>query len=383
MRIANLDILYPVKKMVSKVYLARLRIGKIRINTLTKLQKLFDLAGFGDIIKEDGLIPIKVHFGERGNDTYVRPVYVRQIVNKIKAKGGKPFLTDTNTLYSGSRHNSVDHLITAIEHGFDYSVVNAPLIIADGLVSDNYRTIDINKKHFKSVKIASDILTPESMIVMSHVKGHGMAGFGGAIKNLAMGCAPAEGKMDQHKGLRPFPVQEICVGCGRCAAVCPRNSIRIENDVAIVDNEACIGCGECMMVCPVGSITFDWDKDLVPFLEMIAEYAFGAVTGKQDRIGYMNFLIHVTPDCDCVPWSDAPIVPDIGVLASKDPVAIDMASIDLVNQQTGLRNSRLQSNFAPGEDKFRGTWKSARELVLIKYAEEIGLGSRDYTLKEV
>lgn len=365
------------------VYLSRLKVGKARVNTITKIRKLFDRAGFGKLIGPGDLVPVKVHFGEQGNDTYVRPVYVRQVIDKILERGGKPFLTDTNTLYSGSRHNSVDHLITAIEHGFDYSVVRAPLVIADGLVSDNYREVPIDGKHFRKVKIASDILTPPGMIVISHVKGHGMAGFGGAIKNLAMGCAPAGGKMDQHRGLRPAVDTGTCAGCGRCAAVCPRGSVRMEGDVAVADLESCIGCGECMTVCPVGSISFDWGKDIVPFMEMMTEYALGAVSGKQGRVGYLNFLIQITPECDCLPWSDAPIVPDIGILASTDPVAIDQASFDLVSRQIGLHSSRLKANFEPGQDKFTGTWPDTRGLVQIEYGEKIGLGTRQYTLKEL
>jgi uncharacterized Fe-S center protein len=378
--------MYPPEEatgMASMVYLARLHVGRTRVNLEAKIKKLFDAAGFGRLINPGDLVPVKVHFGERGNDTYLRPVYVRQVIDKIHDAEGKPFLTDTNTLYSGSRHNSVDHLITAIEHGFDFSVVRAPLIIADGLVSENFREVPISGRHFNKVKIASDILTPPTMIVLSHVKGHAMTGFGGAIKNLAMGCAPAGGKMDQHRGLRPVVDTGTCVGCGRCAAVCPREAVHMEGDVAIVDDEVCIGCGECMTVCPVGAVSFDWERDIVPFMEMMTEYALGAVAGKEGRVGYMNFLVQITPECDCVPWSDAPIVPDIGVLASSDPVAIDQASFDLVNQQIGLKDSKLKSDFAPGEDKFKGTWPNTHGLVQVRYGEEIGLGTRQYTLKEI
>ena len=189
--------------MASEVYFADLRARNPEENTISKIQKLFDKAGFAELLGEGDLTAIKIHFGEYGNDGYINPVFVRQVVEKIRTAGAKPFVTDTNTLYSGSRHNAVDHLTTAIEHGFDYSVVRAPLIISDGLKSQNAADIDIEQKHFKSVKIGSDIAAADSMIVMSHFKGHIVAGFGGAIKNLAMGCAPAAGKKDQHFSTSP------------------------------------------------------------------------------------------------------------------------------------------------------------------------------------
>ncbi|EYE89071.1 4Fe-4S ferredoxin [Fervidicella metallireducens AeB] len=369
--------------MKSKVYFANLRARSARENKISKIKRLFDLAGFDDFINKNDITAIKIHFGEKGNDSYINPVYVRQVVDKVKEKGGKPYITDTNTLYSGSRANAVDHLITAIEHGFDYSVVGAPLIIADGLLSKNSVEVEINKKHFQKVKIAGDIKAADCMIVMSHFKGHEMAGFGGAIKNLAMGCAPAAGKQQQHSTVKPEVKINKCISCGKCIQICPVKAIDFLEKKAQINHKICIGCGECITVCPVKAIAPKWDTDIEPFLERMTEYALGAVQNKGDKIGYINFLMNITPDCDCVPWSDAPIVPDIGILASKDPVAIDKASLDLVNQQIGLKNSLLTCNHEHGKDKFFGMRENVNGHIQIKYGEEIGLGFSEYELIEI
>jgi len=256
-----------------------------------------------------------------------------------------------------------------------------PLIISDGLVGDHYGDVRIDKKHFDTVKIAGDVVSAQSMIVMTHFKAHGLAGFGGAIKNLGMGCAPIAGKMDQHKGMSPIVNEEGCSACGVCVEICPRSAITIEEGVSRINRDLCVGCGECMMACTTSSIGFDWKNDLPQFMEMLTEYAFGATVGK--RVGYLNFLLQITPDCDCVPWSDAPIVPDVGILASTDPVAIDAASLDLVNQQQGLPGTRLVNNLQPGQDKFKGVWGQTHGSIQITYGEEIGLGTSSYELVEL
>lgn len=368
--------------MSSKVFFVNLKARNERQNKITKIKKLFDSAGFDKILAKDNLTAVKLHFGEQGSDGYINPVFVRQVVDKIKEQGAKPFLTDTNTLYSGSRHNSIDHMLTAIEHGFDYAVVGAPIIIADGLTSKNITNVEINKKHFQQVQIASDIIAADKMIVLSHFKGHEMAGFGGAIKNLAMGCAPAAGKRDQHS-TRPVVYPEACVGCSKCAEVCPQAAIAINEQKSFINAENCIGCGECMTVCPVKAIGLDWRTEIPAFMERLTEYAYGAVKDKQGKVGYINFLLNITPDCDCVPWSDVPIVPDIGILASIDPVAIDQASYDLVNKQQGFAHSHLKCNHEQGKDKFKGIRKSTEGYIQIEYAEKLGMGSKEYTLIEI
>jgi len=365
--------------MKSPVYFASLRAFSDHECTTAKVQRLFDVAGFSDLIAPHDKTAIKLHFGERGSDGFISPVFVRQVVEKVKECKALPFLTDTNTLYKGGRSNAVEHIGTAILHGFDYAVAGAPVIIADGLTGKNIRKVTIGKKHFSEVSIAGDIAAADSLIVLSHFKGHIVSGFGGAIKNLAMGCAAPEGKRAQHNA-RPFTLPEKCTGCASCMKVCPNNAIHVKAKKSVIDLELCIGCFECMHVCPENAIDIDWETEIPQFVERMVEYASGVVQGKEKKVGYMNFLIRITPDCDCYPFSDAPIVPDIGILASKDPVAIDAASFDLVNQQQGHTDSLLASHHHPGGDKFKGVHAQTDGYQQVQYAEEIGMGTRSYEL---
>jgi uncharacterized protein len=365
--------------MRSQVYFASVRAYSDKESTTQKVQRLFDSAGFSGIIAPGDKTAIKLHFGESGNDGFISPVYVRQVVEKVRACGGLPFLTDTNTLYMGSRSNAVEHITTAILHGFDFAVAGAPVIIADGLSGKNIATVAVDGKHFKSVSIAGDIVAADSMVVLSHFKGHIVSGFGGAIKNLAMGCAPPEGKRAQHNA-RPFSIREKCTGCAACMKVCPKSAISIEEKKSVINRDTCIGCFECMHACPEHAIDIDWETEIPVFMERMVEYASGAVKGKEGKIGFMNFLIRITPDCDCFPFSDAAIVPDIGILASTDPVAIDAASFDLVNQQTGYADSLLTAHHHAGGDKFKGVHDQTDGYRQVRYAEEIGMGNRAYDL---
>ncbi len=261
-------------------------------------------------------------------------------------------------------------------------MTGAPVIIADGLSGKNITHVPIGKKHFSTVSVAGDIAAADSMIVLSHFKGHIVSGFGGALKNLAMGCAPPEGKRAQHNA-RPFSIAEKCTGCGSCIEVCPKAAICIEKGTSVIDKELCIGCFECMHVCTAHAIDIDWVTEIPEFMERMVEYAYGATKGKEKKIGYMNFLIRITPDCDCFPFSDAPIVPDIGILASLDPVAIDTASFDLVNQQQGYTDSLLTTHHHKGEDKFKGVHAQTDGFRQCQYAEEVGMGNRAYDLIKI
>jgi uncharacterized Fe-S center protein len=371
-----------VAKILSRVYFASIRARSYQENKQNKIQRLFDAAGLREVVHKGDLTAIKIHFGERGNDSYVNPVFVRPIADRVKSLRALPFLTDTNTLYGGSRANAVDHLDTAAEHGFGRAVAGAPVIIADGLKSDNRREVQIDKKHFQRVSIAGEVANADSLIVVSHFKAHLPAGFGGAIKNLGMGCATAQGKAAQHSA-KPVFNAELCLGCMGCQDNCPNQAITVEKRITVVDYDLCTGCGKCLRVCPSHALDFDWFVEVPPFMERITEYALGAVAGKENRAGFFNFLLNITPDCDCVPWSDAPVVPDIGILASRDPVAIDQASYDLVNRQIGLSNSLLKTNHKPGKDKFLGVWENTLGNIQLDYGAEIGLGNKEYELIEV
>jgi hypothetical protein len=365
--------------MKSPVYFAGLRARSDKESTVAKVQRLFDAAGFAAGIRRGDQTAIKVHFGELGNDSYINPVYVRQVAEKIKAAGALPFITDTNTLYLGSRSNAVDHITTAVLHGFDYAVTGAPVIIADGLCGKHIVRVPVRKKHFDTVAVAGDIVAADSMIVMTHFKGHEVAGFGGAIKNLGMGCAPPVGKREQHQA-KPFPIEDRCIGCGSCTKVCPESAIALEQKKARIDRDRCIGCFECMTICPEHAIDIDWVTEIPLFIERLVEYAYGVVQGKEGKIGYISFLTRITPDCDCVPWSDSSIVPDIGILAATDPVAIDAAAFDLVNSQEGFIESHLSTHRKAGEDKFTGMRANTDGMRQIRYAEALGVGSSAYEL---
>ncbi len=357
--------------MKSKVYFCDLYSNTENRNLLNTVRKLFDKAEFREFIGKDEQVAIKLHFGEKGNRTYVSPIAIRQIVDKVKENNGKPFLTDTNTLYSGSRTNSVDHITTAIENGFAYSVVNAPIIIADGLYSRNSVDVPINQKHFNNVKIGGEIYNAPSMIVVSHFKGHEMGGFGGALKNLAMGCATAPGKQMQHSDVKPVVSETECIGCTKCVRTCPTQAIAMtENKKAHIDHDICYGCGECPTVCPTRAISVEWESDKDIFIEKMAEFAYGALSNKKDKVGYITFVMNVTPLCDCVPWSGRPISHDIGILASKDPVAIEQACYDLICKEMG-------------HDVFKHAHPEINATRIIDYACEMGLGSKDYELINV
>jgi len=367
----------------SKVYFAGARAQSTETSLVNKMGKLFEEAGFDKIMKEDDLVSIKLHFGERGNTRFIRPIYIREVVEQVKKMEAKPFLTDANTLYRGTRKNAVDHLNTAIGNGFSYATIGAPIIIADGLKGKSFSEVRIDKKHIKSAKISNEIYYADALIAVTHFKGHEGTGMAGSMKNLGMGAASPAGKQVQHAGVLPSVNRSVCIGCARCRKWCPAEAITIENKKSFIHSEKCIGCMECVTVCPTGAISIMWNESTSNLQEKMVEYTYAVLKNKENKVGFFTFVMDVTPDCDCCSWSDASIVPDIGILASRDPVAIEQASLDLVNAQEGLKNTALKSAFSSGEDKFRGLHPTVEAHLQIDYAEELDLGSKSYSLVEI
>jgi len=368
--------------MKSSVYFIDLKAAYSE-NFLMKIGRLLLTAGLPDIVAKKDLVGIKLHFGELGNTAYIRPVYIRKIVEMVKGLNGSPFLTDCNTLYAGTRSDSPGHLVTAIQNGFAYSVVEAPAIIADGIRGKSETPITINQKRFKKVYIGSDIVNADSLLSVAHFKGHELTGFGGTLKNLGMGCASRRGKLAQHSTLGPKILAKKCIGCGECTNHCSQNAISIDNEKAIIDSKKCIGCGECIIICPNDAVQIQWNQNIPVFLENMVEYTMGVLKGKEKKSLFVNFITDVSPACDCMSHNDAPIVRDIGVVASKDPVAIDQASVDLVNNEEGISGSSLKLNLKSGEDKFSGLHPRVDWPVQLDYAAGLGLGSRDYELIKI
>ena len=370
--------------MSSKVFAIDMRTS-IKEGMLPKLGRLMDALDLGEGIRSRDLVAIKLHFGEKGNTAFIRPLYLRQVVDKVKELKAKPFLTDANTLYVGTRGNSVDHLQTAIENGFDYAVVGAPLTIADGLKGAGSSAVPIDLEEIKTAYISSDLVDADALISVAHFKLHELTGFGGTLKNVGMGGASRRGKMDQHSGISPKVAKKRCIGCGDCVDHCAQSAISLidveDKKKAYIDPEKCIGCAECLLVCRQSAINPQWQADVPRFMKKMVEYTAAALKGKEGKAFFVNFLTQISPACDCYPHADAPLVRDVGILASTDPVAIDQASADLLNQEAALPGTCLETCTAPGEDKIRGVYSRIDWEFQLEYGEKIGLGSRAYELE--
>ncbi len=377
--------------MISPVFFSDLKVESGK-TLLDKLDILLDRADLKGKIREKDLVAIKLHFGEKGNTAYVRPIFLRRVVDRVKQYKGKPFLTDTNTLYTGARSEAVSHLNTAIENGFTESVVNAPILIADGLRGNSAVKVRIDKPIFKTVSIAREIYMTDALVTVTHFKGHELSGFGGALKNLGMGCASREGKLSQHSTISPQVNGKACKGCETCLSWCAQEAISMlplksgvetKRGNAFIDPKKCIGCAECILTCPSGAIQIQWNESIPIFQKKMVEHAYGAVQKKKGKVLYLNFLTQISPACDCYGYSDAPIVNDIGILSSEDPVAIDQASVDLVNGEAGNQSSKLAGAWEPGENKFRAIYPEVDWNIQLAYAEEIGMGTRKYELIKI
>ena len=351
-------------------------------NLLDKLLALIKKAGIDQIDFKDKFTAVKIHFGEPGNLSYIRANYAATLVQFLLDKQAKPFLTDSNTLYLGRRTNAIDHIKSAYENGFNPLAVPCPVIIGDGLKAIDYIEIPINLPHCKTAKIGSAIANADIIISLNHFKGHEQAGFGGALKNLGMGSASRQGKLELHSTSKPVIDTAICTSCGQCVKYCASKAIHLnKNRKAEIDYEKCVGCGQCVAVCQFEAAQPVWDSSVDIMNYKIAEYSYAVLKGKPNF--HINFIMDVSPNCDCWGCNDAAIVPNIGITASFDPVALDKASADLVTSSAANINTILdikEYGDLQNTDKFKIIHPNTNWEDGLQYAEKIGLGSTKYEL---
>jgi hypothetical protein len=347
-------------------------------NLLQKMERLLRKAGLDRMDLDGQIVAIKLHMGEPGNLAYIRPNFAAVLVRMIKEKGGKPFLTDCNTLYLGKRANAVDHLNSAMENGFNRIAVGCDVIIADGLRGNEQREVLIEKELCRTAKIGSAIADADVVISLNHFKGHDLTGFGGALKNLGMGSGSRCGKLEMHASSHPTIEPKKCVGCGRCVKNCPEKAITLNpKKKAFIDHDLCVGCGQCVAVCRYGAPEVEWEGSSEIVNKKIAEYAYAVVHGKPSF--HISLITNVSPNCDCWAFNDVPIVPDIGMAASKDPVALDMACVKLVNDAPVIKGSVMDFDGMKG-DKFKAIYPGTDWMTGMDHAQRIGLGKKDHEL---
>jgi len=352
---------------MSVLYFVPVSQGEAVTGVQEKVSSLYDAVGFSTLIAKDDLVAIKTHFGEAGNRHFIDPQYQVPLVTKTLKLGGKPFWTDTNTLYVGNRANAVDHMLLAHRHGFTVEATGAPVVIADGIVGRDEVMVAIEGRHSKTVGIAPGVAGANALLVMAHPTGHLACGYGGIIKTLGMGLSSRKGKLYQHSVVKPRVKSSLCRGDGTCVKWCPRKAISMVDHRAVIDQNLCIGCGECIAVCRPGAVTFQWRIESKLLQERMAEQAFGVYQNKRGKIGFISYILNVTRDCDCLPSQDGDVVvSSVGVVASLDPVAIEHATIRLIeeNLKSSLKDRAYDIDFLPQ----------------LAYAEELGMGSSQYDL---
>jgi len=358
--------------MASKVYYikASLKEGKREISD--KAVRLFKAGKFKKHFARGDFTAVKVHIGEEKNTTYIPAECIKGLIGELVKLRTKPFITDTSTLYTGRRHNAIEHTMLASEHGFDTAGLGVPFIAPDGLFGTAETAVKINGQLNKQVLIASDIVRCQSMLSVAHFTGHIATCMGATLKTLGMGCASRKGKMRQHSVVKPSVKRTKCTRCGECVRHCPAGAITLLKHSARIDMDKCIGCAECVAVCRFDAIKYDWGRESALLQKDVAEHALGVLKTKQDKAVFFNFLLSITADCDCFKTPKmSSIVPDIGILSSDDPVAVDTASLDLVESAAGQKMSELIGN------------KRLNPRFQLEHAEIIGLGRRKYTVIEV
>ena len=366
--------------MPSTVYYTDLRTG-FNNSLLDKLTRLIREAGIGTIDFKNHYAAIKMHFGEPGNLAFLRPNWARCVADEVKRLGGKPFLTDCNTLYVGGRKNALDHLDSANLNGFNPLTTGCQIIIADGLKGTDEVDVPVDGNYVKKAHIGRAVMDADIFISLNHFKGHEATGFGGALKNIGMGCGSRAGKMDMHSQGKPVADAGKCIGCRRCERICAHAAPSFENGKCHIDLTKCVGCGRCIGVCPVDAISEGVSNSNEILNCRMMEYAKAVLQGRP--CFHISIAVDISPNCDCHAENDAPITNNVGLFASFDPVALDQACADAVNAMPENRLSMLAEAKEHTGDHFHDihpdtSWKQGLE-----YAESIGLGTRDYTLVKV
>lgn len=367
----------------SKVYFTDFR-TRVGVSLTEKLQRLIKKAGITDIDMDGKFVAIKMHFGELGNLSYLRPNYAKAVADVVKECGGKPFLTDCNTLYPGSRKNALEHLDCANINGFNTITTGCQIIIGDGLRgTDDITVLVRNGEYCKEAYIGRAVMDADIFISLTHFKGHESTGFGGAIKNIGMGCGSRAGKMHQHNSGKPIVHDDLCRGCHRCAKECGSDAITYENGKAVINQDICKGCGRCIGACAFDAIeNQNWNANEILGRKM-AEYSQAVCDGRPTF--HISLVRDISPNCDCHGENDAPILPDVGIFASFDPVALDQACVDACLHATPMPNSQLSDNLADPHwhhhhDNFLDSNPNVRWKETLEHAEKIGLGTREYEL---
>ena len=370
----------------SKVYFTDFRTTAFGDGLPVKLQKLLRKAGIGTIDMEGKFVAIKLHFGELGNISYLRPNYARAVADLVKEMGGKPFLTDCNTMYPGSRKNALEHLECAWQNGFTPLTVGCPVIIGDGLKGTDDINVPVDGgEYVTEAKIGRAIMDADIFISLTHFKGHEMTGFGGAIKNIGMGCGSRAGKTEQHSNGKPYISEELCRGCRRCLRECANNGLVFDETVKKmhVDLNNCVGCSRCLGACNFDAIQFNDNNANAVLNCKMAEYTKAVVDGRPHF--HISLVVDVSPNCDCHGENDAPILPNIGMFASFDPLALDQACVDACLAAEPMPHSQLsdhlsQPGFLDRHDHFTNSAPESEWKSCLEHSEKIGLGNRCYEL---
>lgn len=370
----------------AKVYFTDFRTVAFGDGLPAKLKKLIRAAGIGQIDMEGKFAAIKLHFGELGNVSYLRPNYARAVVDVVKELGGKPFLTDCNTMYPGSRKNALEHLECAWENGFTPLTAGCPILIGDGLKGTDDIAVPVaGGEYVQEAKIGRAIMDADVFISLTHFKGHEMTGFGGTIKNIGMGCGSRAGKKEQHSSGKPHIISKRCRGCRKCQKECANGGLVFDEATKkmAVDQQNCVGCGRCLGACNFDAIAFGQRDASALLNRRMAEYTKAVVDGRPNF--HISLVVDVSPHCDCHAENDAPILPNLGMFASFDPLALDQACVDACLKAQPLPGSKLSDNMAdPGfvdsHDHFVNTTPESEWRSCLEHAEKIGLGTRDYEL---